>query len=154
MSIASGDLQRLEEGWTEQNEGLVETWKQRFEELSAAHGAKGQSHKKWHVRIGLPRVIFPALMAAVTTIGADWEYMYIINALGFSATAILGAYYDFFAFQEQKEKNDQHAAAFADMVSTIEVNQARGPEYREPADRFIEKIQARYDNLVRMAPDL
>lgn len=145
---------RLEEGWTKKNDVLVQNWKTKFEELSAAHGAKGMAHKKWHTYIGLPKVMIPGLMTGVTSAFADWEYIYIINFLGFATTTLLTAYYDFYGFAEQKQKNDQHSAAYADMVSTIDVNQARGPEFREPADRFIEKLQASYDYLTKTAPDL
>ncbi len=160
MSTNHEDLEsqtplRLEEGWTDGNEGLVfDKWKTKFEELAEAHGKKGQTHKKWHTRIGLPKLIIPFLMTGASAIGSEWEYMYILNAVGFAATGILTAYYDFYGFAQQKEKNDQHSASYSDMISTIDVAQARGKDFREPADRFVEKIQARYDNLTRTSPDL
>lgn len=144
----------IEEEWHKQNENLIEEWKNRFKELSKKHSKKAKDHKWWHIRVGLPKLIIPTVMTGISSAFASWEYIYLANFFGFAITTLLTAYYDFFAFSEMKEKNDQHAAAYFDMITTIEVEQSRKYKFREPVDRFIEKIQARYDNLVRTAPDL
>lgn len=144
----------MEEPWTNLHEELLLEWKTNCEEFAKKHSKKAMKCKLWHQAIKLPSVIIPVIMAPITNGLKDYEYISQINTVGFILSAFLNAYYNFYDFQEKKEKHDQHASHYYDLVTTIDVVLSRGRTFREPADRFFERIQAEIDILERTSPDI
>jgi len=147
---------RPEEGWTAKNTALVIKWREEFIKRAEAHKAKGAEHKSWHTRIGIPSILVPA----VSTIGVGILGIYhpigatIFGICCLGITTGFTSYYEFYGFAEQKVKNDNHSAAFYDLVTTIDTTLAKEPEFRIQVDRFVERLEAKYDSLNYTSPDL
>ena len=145
---------KKEEPWTDDHENLLKKWRGLCEELAEKHGIKAKRNKMWHTAIKLPAVAIPVIMAPIATEYKDYENISQVNLAGFVITAFLNAYYNFYNFQEKKEKHDQHASQYSDLITTIDLELSRQKIFREPADRFFEKIQAAIDFLEKTSPDL
>ena len=145
---------RIEEEWNAENEKFMKELSNQCSEQSQRHAEAGYVFKQKNTTWGLPMVLLPVIMSPVSLLIQDEEASVYINALAFLATGVVGGVYSFFKYGEKMTNHFNYSGRYADIVSDIELELKRGPEFRTTWDVFSTKIHMRMDNLASTEPVL
>lgn len=148
------NLVRREEPWTDTTEELAQQYMADAQVRSKSHEAMAKVFKKRHIIFGLPAILIPTLFTPFSTIFADQPGFEYANAGAYLTTAILTTVHNFFGFAFKYQKHMDYSARYADVVSDIQYEIAKGRKYRTPADQFLMRMQMKVDFLGATAPDL
>lgn len=142
----------IEEKYTVHNEALLKHWLKVSRNNSKAHNKKGKVLKKKHEYIGLPAVLLPVLFTPISGVLVNVEGMQYANVAVIATTGILNGVYTFFNFSMKSQKHFEFEAKYNDLATTIMVELSKKRDIRIRADRFIEMVQSKIDNLGASAP--
>lgn len=142
----------IEEKYTIHNEALLKHWLKVARDNSTAHNKKGKSFKKKHEYVGLPAVLLPVVFTPISGVLANVDGMQYANVAVIATTGILNGVYTFFNFSKKSQKHFEYEAKYSDLATTIMVELSKKRDIRIRADRFIEMIQSKIDNLGANAP--
>lgn len=137
----------IEEIYTEENEKLLRAWLKIANEKNKAHKLKGRHHKKMHECFGLPSVLLPIIFTPISGLWSEENWMRYANVVVLATTGILSGVHAFFDYARKSQLHFQYDALYADLSTTIMVELAKERSIRIRADRFIEMIQSKIDNL-------
>lgn len=143
-----------EEPWDTPQENLIGRWRDASDSLAAAHEGRAAVCKRKSVWYGLPGLMIPTLMAPLSTVLKDSEWIAYVETAAFMTTAAASAMVQFFDFSGKAEKHFAFAARYADLVTDIDQELAKPRRFRQQVDTFSLKIKMMYDALNRAAPDL
>lgn len=142
----------IEEKYTIHNENLLKHWLKVARDNSAAHNAKGKQLKRRHEYFGLPSVLLPVIFTPISATLANVEGMQYANVAVLATTGILSGVHTFFDYARKSQRHFEYEAKYADLVTTIMVELSKKRDIRIRADRFIEMVQSKIDNLGANAP--
>lgn len=142
----------VEEKYTSHNEGLLKHWLKIARENSTAHNKKGKKLKWRHELFGLPTILLPLMFTPISGILADEEGMQYANVAVIATTGILSGVHNFFDYARKSQKHFEYEAKYADLATTIMVELSKERSLRIRADRFIEMVQSKIDNMGASAP--
>ena len=145
VEIAVNDV--VEETYTDFTENLLKNWLVLSKEKTIAHNIKGKRLKKLHEYVGLPAILLPVAFTPVSGLFSEEEWMRYANVIVLAVTGILSGTHAFFDYSRKSQLHFQYEAQYADVSSTIMVELTKERSIRIRADRFIEMIQSKIDNL-------
>lgn len=142
----------VEEKYTPHNESLLKYWLQEARRSSAAHNAKGKRLKFRHELFGLPAILLPLIFATISGVLSDKPGIEYANVSVLALTGILSGVNRFFDYGPKSQRHFEYEAKYADLVTTVMVELSKERNLRIRADRFVEMVQSKVDNLGANAP--
>ncbi|PQM58840.1 MAG: hypothetical protein CML47_07115 [Rhodobacteraceae bacterium] len=146
------DETRNEEPWTRKGEELIREWNADIKRRESLHDESGYYYKKMRKRWGLPAIILPAVMAPISTVFSDKEWIKYVNMTSFVIVAIMGGIDSFFSFSTRKERHFNHSARYGELSTAIEGELFKNKRFRIQSDVFCTEVRMRYDMLNTTAP--
>lgn len=142
----------VEEEYTNHSEALLKHWLEEARKNKTAHNLKGRKFKRKHELFGLPSVLLPIVYSPIAGLLADEPGVNIASVCVLIVTGILSGVYTFFDFGRKAERHFRYEALYSDLATTILVELSKSRPIRIRADRFIEMMQSKVDNLGANAP--
>lgn len=142
----------VEEKYTLHNEALLKHWLKLARKNAEAHNKKGKSFKRRHELFGLPSTLLPLIFTPISGVLSDVEGMQYANVAVIATTGILNGVHNFFDYARKSQRHFDYEAKYADLATTIMVELSKDRNIRIRADRFIEMVQSKVDNLGANAP--
>ncbi len=152
MNVIDLEQLKIEEEYTDENENLLNLWLETAREKSEAHNIMGRRFKLKHEVVGLPAYVLPIAYSPLSGLFADEENIKYANVFVLVTSGLLSSVYTFFDFGRKSQRHFDYEARYSDLVTTIMVEMSKRREIRIRADRFIEMIQSKIDNLGANAP--
>tara|TARA_B100000073_G_C23740895_1_gene573652 strand:- start:2205 stop:2756 length:552 start_codon:yes stop_codon:yes gene_type:complete len=151
---SSSDNNRIEEPWTRKGEELILEWCKDIEIQKELHDEAGYYYKRMRKRWGLPAIILPAIMAPISAVFSDTNWIKYVNMGAFIIVAIFGGIDSFFSFATRKERHFNHAARYGELQTAIEAELFKNKRFRIQTDVFCTQTRMTYDMLNTTAPCL
>lgn len=150
--VSSLDGSRFEEPWTRKGEELILAWSKEIERAKDLHDDSGYYYRNMRKRWGLPAIIIPAVMAPVSSVFSETNWIKYVNMGAFVVVAIMGGIDSFFSFAAKKEKHFNHSARYGELQTSIESELFKNKRFRIQSDVFCTQTRMRYDMLNTTAP--
>lgn len=148
----SDDATREEEPWTTKGEALIEKWNDNVQLSKKLHEDAGYYYKSMRKYWGLPAIVLPAIMAPVSSVFAETNWIKYLNMASFVVVALMGGVDSFFSFATRKERHFNHSARYGELATSIEAELFKNKKYRIQSDVFCTQTRMRYDMLNTTAP--
>ena len=147
-------MPKQEEEWSDENEKYLTSILESCKDMAGKHESAGYAFKAKNTMWGLPMVLIPIIMSPISVMINDERVAVYVNAVAFLATGVVTGVYSFFKFGEKMANHFNFSGKYSDAASDIELEMARGREFRTPLDVFFTKIHMRTDNIAGSAPVL
>jgi len=154
----------LSDPWSRKISEYVYSIKAASQALDKEHSLAGHHYRKLEIRWGLPGVILPSffgpfsllLMAAETedTRTGSVNLSDYVSSLGFILTAISTSVFTFFQFGMLSQNHHLYSGKYLDIVTDIDAEMIKKPQFRTSADVFITIIKMKFDHLGAGAPTI
>ena len=149
---SSSDNNRIEEPWTRKGEELILEWCKDIQIQKDLHDQAGYYYKTMRKRWGLPAIILPAVMAPISAVFSDTNWIKYVNMGAFIIVAIFGGIDSFFSFATRKERHFNHSARYGELQTAIEAELFKSKRFRIQTDVFCTQTRMTYDMLNTTAP--
>ena len=143
----------VQEPWTENNEKLLQGWKDICINKENHHTNQGRYYKLKNYIYGLPSILIPIVISPLVLIlNISPNTAEIISTSSLIATGLATGIHRFFGFQERSMKHYEYSGKYAELKTFIEVELAKEREFRFSVDRFIEICQSKIDRFNETEP--
>lgn len=142
---------RGEERWHRSLETHARTIRASCVRSSAVQEKAGYGAKAKHVILGLPGPIIALIVAAVAALWDDQDSRYFVVPFSLVG-AVFNAVHVFLALEGKAERHWMFSALYGGVVSKIDAQLCRDPDYRRPADEFMAEINSEVGFLNGNAP--
>ena len=147
------DKARVEELWSDKNEDFMKGIVQMCEIKRDQHEQAGYSFKKRNTYWGLPSVLIPTIMAPLSVlIDENTDSGKYINAGAFLLTGVITGVLSFFKYGEKMTNHFNFSSRYADVISDIDLELMKSPEFRVQLDVFSTRIHMITDSLANSEP--
>lgn len=141
-----------EEAWNSSGETLVTGWAEICVEKSVLHDKKAKRHKFFHSIFGLPSILLPVTMAALTPILDTLEDGVIIQVSGLVLIGLVSSVNTFYNFDKRAAKHGDYSARYNELATDVQYQLFKAREFRVSADEFIARVQTKFNNLNQGEP--
>lgn len=154
-TLAAAGQSILEEPWTEDIEKLVKSWREDAMKEVQKHQEEGDRVKRRHNYLGLPPILLPLAMTALSPfLDLDSTTGKMVTSGFFLISGLSSALYKWLDLGQLYEAHYSFSARYNDIVSTIDAELARQKNFRRSADAFVTEIKVKMEGLNRDAPNI
>ena len=135
--------------WSSRQEVILLAWKEYMVERSKYHDLKATKYKKLYNLFGLPSVIIPVALSALSSILKDYE---LVNSM---LLLLAGIFAGVSTFLNLGKKYSQHAEfenRYQQLARRIDKELAKPKKNRIACDVYMEKIELKLSSLNVRAP--
>ena len=150
-SESKDDTERKELLWTGKQEQILKEWKAEMIQRSEFHGLKGRKYRKLYNLFGLPSVIIPIVLSALSDTLKKENYD-LINALLLLSAGVFAGVNAFLNFGKKFANHIEFENRYDELARRIDKELAKPKKNRLACDVYMEKIQLRYSSLNVRAP--
>ena len=141
-----------EEEWSTATEQLVTRWANDCKDRADVHEKQKARQKFLHACFGLPSILLPVVMAAITPVIDETPEGMYIQVAGFVTIGVFSTVNAFFNFDKKSARHGEFAARFSELATDVQFQLFKSREFRTSADEFVARLQTKYTNLVERAP--
>lgn len=141
-----------EEEWSTAAEKLISDWAVDCDARAKTHNEKKKMNGWLHAVFGLPSILLPVVMAAMTPIIDESPHAVAVQVGGLVCIGALGTINTFFNFKSESSRHAEFASRFSELHSDVKYQLYKSREFRVPSDEFIARVQTKFDSLVERAP--
>jgi len=147
------DKAQVEELWDDKNEEFMKGIAHMCEIKRDQHEQAGYSFKKRNTYWGLPAILIPTIMAPISVlIDENTDSGKYVNAGAFLLTGIITGVLSFFKYGEKMANHFNFSSKYADVISDIDLELMKAPQFRVQLDVFSTRIHMITDSLSNSEP--
>ena len=143
------DLHRKELIWETREENLLLDWKKDCLIRNIKHLKKSKSNKFYFVLFGVPSVLIPIILGAVSSV---FPCNSIYYNFGVMCSGLLNGINIFFNFGKQEQQHLMYMNKYFELSNEIDSELSKPKRFRNACDVYIERIKQEYNNLVKHSP--
>ena len=141
-----------EEAWNSAGEALVSSWADDCLHRSKTHGVRETRAKFFHSVFGLPSILLPVVLAALTPIIDQFHSAAYIQVSGLVTIGVVSSVNTFYNFDKKAARHAEYSARYQELANDVQYQLFKGREFRVSSDEFIARVQTKYNNLNEKAP--
>lgn len=141
-----------EEAWNKAGEELVSDWAEQCMDRSKKHAAQESRAKVFHSIFGLPSILLPVVLAAMTPIIDQMEDAAYVQVSGLVVIGIVSSINTFYNFDKKAARHGEYSARYNELATDVQYQLFKGREFRVSSDEFIARVQTKFNNLNEKAP--
>lgn len=143
-----------EEPWTDNFEALAWKYRQECKDSSKEHTKAYAILRRQHLFLGLPPILIPLIMAAVTNLIDNSEVKDILNTFALLFSGIAGSVYRWLDLGKTNEVHNSFSVRYIDICNDIDFELSRDANFRQSADVFLTAVKLKKGKLDEFAPDV
>ena len=143
------DPNRTELLWSKKQESILIQWREDMLQRSKYHDAKAARYKKLYNLFGLPSVIIPVALSALSNILKDYE---LVNSLLLLAAGVFAGVSTFLNLGKKAANHAEFENRYDQLARRIDKELAKPKKNRLACDVYFEKIELKFSSLNVRAP--
>ena len=140
------------ETWTGKHEDDIIRLIQKSKIQKEYHRSAGQYCKKWGHILELPPILFPIILAPISSTFDSYNWVVYMNMTGFIISGLLAAIVKHFNFSVLAKEHIDISRSYVELKDTLRNELNKNVAYRTQVSEFINSSYKQYHNLMNISP--
>ena len=140
------------ETWTEKHEDDIIRLIQKSKIHKEYHREAGQYCKKWGHILELPPILFPIILAPISSTFDSYNWVVYMNMSGFIISGLLAAIVKHFNFSVLAKEHIDISRSYVELKDTLRNELNKNVAFRTQVSEFTNSSYKQYHNLMNIAP--